>query len=29
MDNNENKEVTMDSIRAAMEQALMGEERAN
>lgn len=29
MDNNENKEVTMDSIRAAMEQALMGEDRAN
>ena len=29
MDNNENKEVTMDSIRTAMEQALMGEERAN
>ena len=29
MDNNEKKEVTMDSIRAAMEQALMGEERAN
>ena len=29
MDNNEKKEVTMDSIRTAMEQALMGEERAN
>ena len=29
MDNNEKKEVTMDSIRAAMEQALIGEERAN
>lgn len=29
MDNNEKKEVTMDSIRSAMEQALMGEERAN
>lgn len=29
MDNNENKEVSMDSIRAAMEQALMGEDRAN
>lgn len=29
MDNNENKEVTMDSIRAAMEQAIIGEDRAN
>ena len=29
MDNNEKKEVTMDSIRSAMEQALMGEDRAN
>ena len=29
MDNNEKKEVTMDSIRTAMEQARMGEERAN
>ena len=29
MDNNEKKEVTMDSIRAAMEQALIGEDRAN
>lgn len=29
MDNNEKKEVTMDSIRSAMEQALIGEDRAN
>ena len=29
MDNNEKKEVTMDSIRSAMEQAIMGEDRAN
>lgn len=29
MDNNENKEVTMDSIRAAMEQAIIGEDRTN
>lgn len=29
MDNNEKKEVTMDSIRTAMEQALIGEDRAN